>query len=95
MAFTIAFVHEQLRSYLEDARNAHDETWDAALQPIASQIRMIEGAKTVDEQKAACAQLSHAILVVQMLHPDRELAKKLDGLRVAIGQFAFMGRADG
>jgi hypothetical protein len=92
MAFTLKELREYVDSSFEDAHSSENTTWLAALSPIASQLHIIEGAKTLELQMTGCQQLSNSILVVQMLNTYQSNAQKLNDLRVEIGQFAFMGR---
>ena len=92
MALTLKELREYINSSFEDAHSSKDNTWLAALSPIASQLHIIEGAKTLELQMTGCQQLSNSILVIQMLNTNQSIAQKLNDLRVETGQFAFMGR---
>ena len=82
-----------IRRVLDDATNrAHAAKDDALINMVdlvASQLHMIEGCKTQEEQKAGCQQLSTAILVVQMMQSSSRV-RELDDLRVALGQFGYL-----
>jgi len=95
MGFSIKTVRAYLDGVSQEAaqegRQRGDVSLQVALQPILSQFHIIEGAKTLDDQKAGCQQLSHTIMVLQVMQADPIIADRLNDVRVHIGQFGFMG----
>ena len=93
MAFKLAEVRAYLDQVSQEVQDAGDTDLLAVLAPIESQLTMLEGARLVAEQKTGCQQVSTAIALFQMMHPDSPVARKLNYLRIEIAQFGYMGRA--
>lgn len=90
MAEQLSMIRSVLEGVSERAHDAKDDALITMVSLIASQLHMIEGCKTQEEQMVGCQQLSNSILVVQMMQASTRV-RELDELRVAIGQFGYMG----
>lgn len=86
----LKYVRSVLEDAVESAHAAKNDALIAMTAVIASQLHMIEGCKTKEEQKVGCQQLSTAILAVQMMQAPTRI-RELDDLRVALGQFGYLG----